>query len=365
MDNKSILLGLHELKGIGWETIEKLIIKTQNLVELLEWGDMEWREAGIRRDRVESIRRGLTQERLASRLEWYRKENIHVLTLYDEAYPYRLRHSSRPPWVLYAKGNLKLLENHHSLAIVGSRTPTAYGRRAATELAYHLSEAGLSIVSGLARGIDSAAHLGALEGKAKTIAILGTSIDRVYPPENLKLFKRIEEEGVVLSEYFPGIIHHPGLFPLRNRVIAGISLGTLVVEAAQNSGSLITADMALDESRDLFAVPGPIFSPKSRGTNELLQTRAKMVVCANDVLEEYKGFFNIKNVLHPADSPKPEPELTKEERRILGLISFEPTTIDYLLEQSETNFGHLHTILLSLLMKKKIAQHAGSAYVLI
>ncbi|GIP33054.1 DNA processing protein DprA [Paenibacillus sp. J2TS4] len=364
MKNRYILLALHEMEGIGWQTIVKLIGQTESLDELLHWSTADWVRTGVREDRAQIIRNGLTPDRIQSRLEFYDKTQVQIVTIYDETYPYRLRHISRPPWVLYTKGDLKLLDAN-PFAIVGTRTPTAYGRKAASELALRLSEAGFCIVSGLARGIDSSAHLGALQGRAKTIAVLGTSIDKIYPPENRTLYRQIEEQGLLISEFSPGTVSHPGLFPLRNRIIAGISLGTLVVEAAGKSGSLITADQALNESRDLFAVPGPISSPKSSGTNLLIQNGAKLVTCAEDIIEEYKGRITHQTYTGSPSEDKDEPDLTEEEREILDFISFEPTTIDYLLEQTQTNFGHLHTILLSLSMKKKIAQRAGSAYVLL
>jgi DNA processing protein len=273
-----------------------------------------------------------------------------------------LKQTSQPPWVLYYKGNLQLLQRP-SIAIVGTRVPTVYGKNTAEQFARTLARAGLCVVSGMARGIDSMAHKGALNEKGGTIAVLGCGVDIIYPLENNILYYEIARKGLILSEFPFGTEAQPGLFPLRNRIIAGLSVGTLVVEAALKSGSLITADQALDESRDVFAIPGPINSPKSQGTLTLIKAGAKLVVCAEDIIEDYRHLITPKSgTITPLNKEASYEELNEDEQKIYNLLSTEPTTFDALLEESQTNFGHLHTILLSLLMKKQINQLPGAAY---
>lgn len=360
MEPREVLFALNEMKGIGWKTILLLMKKIDNISSLTDRQAADWLAEELPGHQAETIRKELNKNRVAERTQVYKDADVQIVTHYDKPYPLLLRQTSEPPWVLYLKGRKKLLENP-SLAIVGTRTPTAYGKRTANTLALELADYGYSIVSGLARGVDSAAHEGALSKAGSTVAVLGHSIDCVYPPENRLLYNRIGEEGLLLSEFPFGTPPHPGLFPRRNRIIAGLSLGTIVVEAALKSGSLITADQALEESRDVFAVPGPITSPKSAGTNSLIQQGAKLVTSVKDILVEYADYSTETTIIPKQDF---DDEISIEEQKILQQLSFEPMTVDTLLDEAQTNFGHLHTILLSLLMKKKIVQVAGSAYVL-
>lgn len=211
-----------------------------------------------------------------------------VITLVDDAYPALLKEIIDPPLALHYRGDPSLLAQL-SIAIVGSRRATPYGTNAASHLARQLASTGIVIVSGLARGIDAAAHHAALDAGGKTIAVLGTGIDVVYPRGNARLFKRIEEHGLIVSEFPPGTPPKPENFPIRNRVISGLTRGTVIVEATKNSGSLITARMAAEQGRDVFAVPGSIFSATTVGTHRLIQYGAKLVHDADDVLEELPG----------------------------------------------------------------------------
>lgn len=364
MDKRSLLIGLHELPGIGWKTILHLIDRLDEPGGLLVSEPADLAETGISFKRAEFIATKLTLQFVQEKTKRYAEQGIRIVTWFDPYYPQLLRETPQPPWVLYARGRLELLEQP-SIAIVGTRTPTVYGKRVAETIGAELSEAGLCVVSGLARGIDSAAHRGAMGGKGGTIAVLGCGIDVVYPPENNGLYREIAERGLLLSEQPIGTPPHPGLFPLRNRIIAGLTLGTLVVEAAERSGSLITADQALECSRDVYAVPGPITSPKSRGALALLKQGAKVVTCADDIIEETAPYLKIgdkqarrTNVLLDSVAA-----LTGDERQIYELLSPVPTSIEQILMQAETNFGHLHAILLSLQMRKMIEQLPGPAYV--
>jgi DNA processing protein len=274
-------------------------------------------------EQAHEVRNPLTNERRA-RVERLRES---VVTLADDTYPVRLREICDPPLVLHVRGDLSLL-TRPSIAVVGSRRATPYGINAATQLAGQLASTGIVIVSGLARGIDAAAHSAALERGGTTIAVLGTGIDVVYPRSNLRLFKRIGSEGLIVSEFPPGSPPKPEHFPIRNRVISGMSLGTVIVEATHRSGSLITARMAAEQGRTVFAVPGSIFSAGSEGTHRLVQYGAKLVHDVNDVLEELPGGLRL------TQAPEAEPESPLKE--VLAVLSREEAA------HVDTVAGRLH-----------------------
>lgn len=367
MKNQSVLLALHEMDHIGWKTIQKLVSRYPELADIMGADADELSELGLQQKQIDQVTKGLTETYILNTGDQYEHSAVRPVTIYDDCYPKLLKETSQPPWVVYALGDLTKLVKP-MLAIVGTRTPTVYGRRIAEGLCEDLSEADVCIVSGMARGIDGAAHQGALRGEGGTIAVLGCGVDIVYPREHASLYREISQQGLLLSEYPPGTAAQPGLFPLRNRIIAGLSLGTVVIEAALRSGSLITADQALEESRDVFAVPGPVNSPKSHGTNSLIQQGAKLITCANDLLEEYKHLLpdKTKPWSPGAQNGGQNPPLSPEEEQVYRIIASGPVTIDSLLEQSpSTNFGHLHAILISLQIKRMIEQLPGSTYVII
>ncbi|NOU84889.1 DNA-protecting protein DprA [Paenibacillus sp. LMG 31460] len=362
MDNRFILFGLHELEGVGWKTILQLLTRFPDPHVLLELSAAAIASKGIRASIAEQIATRFTPSFIEQKLQLYKKQSIQILTLLDEDYPSILKEIAQPPWVLYVKGNVSLL-NGRLLGMVGTRTPTLYGKKIAEEWAAALSRAGFSIVSGLARGIDSKAHIGALQGKSKTVAVLGCAINQIYPRENALLYRNIEQEGVIISEYPIGTGMRPGMFPQRNRIIAGLSLGVTVVEAAEDSGSLITVEFAVDESRDVFAVPGPIDSNQSSGVHKLLKDGAKLVTRVEEIVEEYKQMLSEEDQ-GAMKKPLPAFSLTDEEGEIVRKLSNEPVSIDTLLEDGQFTFGHLHAVLLSLVMKKAIKQLPGSTYIL-
>ncbi|TBL77716.1 DNA-processing protein DprA [Paenibacillus thalictri] len=362
MDNSTILLLMHETAGVGWRTIERIVSVCPDLQEAVTFRQNEWIRLGISPDKAATIEQSLSRTDWMEKLENYHQAGIGFITALDNSYPERLKEAAEPPWVLYYKGNIALI-GRPCIGMVGTRNPTVYGRKTAESLAAELSEKGACVVSGVARGIDAYAHYGALQAKGGTIGVLGCGIDQVYPAENRELYRNIEESGLLLSEYAPGIRPLPGLFPLRNRIIAGLSLGIVVVEAAERSGSLITATQALDASRDIFAVPGPITSPKSSGTLQLIKNGAKLVTCAEDILEEYRHCISFGPIAH-SNEKSSQSILSEDERKLLGLLSSEPLTVDQLLVLSQFNFGHLHSVLLSLLLKKRIEQLPGSSYIM-
>ena len=219
------------------------------------------------------------------------KGDIFLLTMQDALYPDRLRNIYDPPVLLYGRGRMPLFDEEAAVSVVGTRTCTPYGISAAEELGYQLAKEGAVVVSGLAKGIDGASHRGALRAGGFTAAVLGGGVDVVYPAENRRLYEDIAATGVLLSEYPPGTEPMGSHFPVRNRILSGLSLAVLVVEAPERSGALITANTALEQGRDVFAVPGPIDAPNSRGSNRLIRDGAGLVTCGWDILEGYRSRF--------------------------------------------------------------------------
>jgi DNA processing protein len=255
----------------------------------------------------------------------------------DAAYPEAFRHLPDPPFLLYAAGDLELLAAP-GIGVVGTRAPTDYGVKATAQLAGGLARAGLAIVSGMARGIDAAAHGAALEAGGATTGVLGHGIDRVYPPENARLFARVRERGLLLTELAPGEEPNAGNFPRRNRLIAALSLGILVVEMGEKSGAQHTVSYALEQGKDVFAVPGPIHSARSAGTNQLLKDGARLVTSAADILEELRGVgIGLTAPSPPQDHvaaanpdvpPPPPPDLTGDEAAVYAALASEPKHVD-------------------------------------
>ena len=249
--------------------------------------------AGLSREQAEKIgQRSLEQtNRILSDCT---RQELFVLTMADAAYPARLRNIFDPPILLYGRGALPLFDEEAAVAVVGTRSATPYGIHNAEELSYQMAKNGALVISGLARGIDAAAHRGALRAGGLTAAVLGCGVDVVYPESNRRLYGDVAAAGVLLSEYPPGAEPEAWHFPARNRIISGLSVAALVVEAPQRSGALITAHTALDQGRDVFAVPGPIDAPESWGCNQLIRSGAGLVTCADDLLSEYESRFPLK-----------------------------------------------------------------------
>jgi DNA processing protein len=291
---------------------------------------------------------------------------IRVLTVLDQDYPARLKTIHDPPPLLSVSGTLSE-EDHHAVAIVGTRHATPAGRLATEQLSRGLAEAGLTVVSGLARGIDGAAHKSALEAAGRTIAVLGCGIDRTYPPEHVSLRKKIEEQGAVLSELPLGAYPHAYHFPKRNRIISGLSLGVVVVEAAPKSGSLITARLAAEQGRDVFAVPGSVQSEQSRGTNGLIKQGAKLVETVEDILDELASQFEPSfqagmqerraALTRPVQSGRLS--LEQDEAALYAALSAEPVHIDELIAKTGLPAASVSGLLLSLELKGVIRQLPG------
>jgi DNA processing protein len=276
-------------------------------------------------------------------LNWLAQSGNFLLHLADTRYPPSLLSIPDPPLLLYAKGRLDLLDVP-TIAIVGSRNATAQGVLNAEKFAENLSQAGICISSGLAAGIDAAAHTGALRGKGATIAVIGTGADIVYPARNRQLAHQIVEDGCLLSEYPLGMPAIAGNFPRRNRIISGLAQGVLVIEAAAQSGSLITARMAAEQGRDVFAIPGSIHSPLAKGCHQLIKQGAKLVESAQDILDEVRFAVSDGKALSPDETPSLEEPASK----LLAIIGYDPVHIDALLARSGENVTEISAQLLEL-----------------
>lgn len=295
--------------------------------------------------------------------EWQKleKEKITLVTILDKEYPKLLTHIPHPPFLLYVKGSTQTWQNE-CFGVVGTRALSEYGRRATPHIALDLARVGFTIVSGLAAGIDTLAHKSALEAGAKTIAVLGTGIDdkTIYPQINLPLARKIVEEGgAVISEYAPGTHGTKFSFPQRNRIISGLSKGVLVVEADYLSGAMITAKYALEQNRDVFALPGSIFAKTSEGTNGLIKKGAKLVACADDILEEYNMQTKSRKskIKIVAENP--------EEEKILAALALaeKPMTVDDIIKKTGLAVPQVNATLMIMELGKKIKNLGGGKFV--
>ena len=300
------------------------------------------------------LARGIAAEAHRDTLDWLTAPDAHLMTWRDPDYPETLRDAPDAPAWLYIKGDRNTLRRP-MLAIVGSRNATPQGKRDAQAFAHSLAEAGLTIVSGLAEGIDSAAHEGGLDGNGTGVAVVGTGLDRVYPAKNRDLAHRLAAGGAIVSEFPLGTLPKAGHFPRRNRIISGLSLGVLVVEAAPQSGSLITARMAAEQGRDVFAVPGSIHSPLSKGCHQLIKQGAKLVESAADILEE----LNLAWAVQIADK---ETKPTASEDPILELMGNTPVSLDELAMRSRLTVDSLSAMLFTHELEGRVALLPGGLY---
>ncbi len=295
-----------------------------------------------------------------SLLEDLKNKNAALVTLWDDDYPYRLKNIYDPPLILYYKGTLAP-EPENAVAIVGTREPTQYGRSYADRFAAELSKAGFTIVSGLARGIDSIAHRSVIKAGGRTIGVLGCGIDVIYPPENKQLYADMEKDGAIITEYPPGTKPDAVNFPRRNRIISGLSLGTLLIESGVTGGALHTARFSLDQGREIFALPGNIGSRQSEGPNLLIQKgEAKLVTKSEDVITEFSGLLKTKSdKKHQA----PPEDLTLFEALIFSKLGDEPVQIDKLSEMTSLSASDCLVNLLTLEFKGLVRQLPGKNFI--
>ncbi len=359
MSDPRYWLGFHLTKGIGPARIERLLRHFGDLGRAWEADPFELARAGLGDALQASLAATRRAYDLDREIERIARAGVTLLTWDDDRYPARLRQISGAPPVLYVKGEL-LPEDDLALGVVGTRRATSYGREVTTRLATDLAAAGLTIVSGLAKGIDACAHEAALRAGGRTLAVLGCGVDVVYPPENRRLAARIAEggQGALLSEYHLGAPPDAPNFPARNRLIAGLSLGVLVTEAPAKSGALITTDFAAEQGRDVFAVPGSILSASSAGPNELLKDGAKPVTGADDVLSE----LNLVRRAAQVETRRALPE-NADERAMLRLLGDDPTHINDLGHASGLPMNQVGSLLLLMELKGLVRQTGAGQYV--
>ncbi|OYV88578.1 MAG: DNA protecting protein DprA [Ignavibacteriae bacterium 37-53-5] len=357
------LLSLSMVQGIGPARLRALVN---------HFGDPESVLAAAEKELVgvEGIDRGLARRILSQRdfekeiqvqLSRLNKWEARLVTFWDKEYPENLKKIYDPPVLLFVRGTFAPSDKY-SVAIVGTRNPTSYGKHVAEKFSAELSEQGITIVSGLARGVDTLAHATAVRSGGRTLAVLGSGVDVIYPSENRRLADQILMGGAILSEYYMGSKPDAVNFPRRNRIISGMTLGTILIETDVNGGAMITAGTALDQNREVFAVPGSVFEKQSRGTNKLIREgRAKLVEEVADVLEELQ--YKLKPILKSQPPPQPKVQLTIFEQKVFDLLTGEPEQIDALGDRSGMATSDLLVQLLSLELKGIVKQLPGKYFV--
>ena len=370
MTEQEILIGLNMTKGLGNVRIKKLLEAFGSASKIIKTSkDQLKRIEGLSDEVARDIIGIKDNPGLLKELSLIKKHKVDIITIVDKSYPQNLKEIYDPPCVLYVLGGFSS-EDGQAIGIVGSRRASYYGLSVAEKLAAGLSSLGITIVSGMARGIDSSAHRGALKAGGRTIAVLGSGLTRIYPPENKPLFSQIQDNGAVISEFPLETEPFAKNFPRRNRIISGLSLGVVVVEAARNSGAMITADCALEQGRDVFAVPGKVDSNTSWGTNKLIKQGAKLVEDAQDILEELKGELKLKlkeakqeKPTKEKESPGSVPSLSTEESAIFDLLTSKPSYIDEIIDGAGIEAGKVMAVLIKLELRHLIKQLPGKMFV--
>jgi DNA processing protein len=353
-------IGLSSIPGIGRVTFRRLLALFGSPEEVLFASPDALNKIGGLSDKItNAIRSFPWQEHATREIAKAAEANVAIITADSPAYPDRLRNTADAPVYLYVKGVL-LSSDENAIAIVGTRKPTHYGMTVARRIAADLSSSGFTVISGMARGIDTEAHQGALAAQGRTIAVLGSGIDVPYPPENRGLMKAISRSGAVVTENPFGTQPESGYFPARNRIISGLARGTLIIEAADDSGSLITAKYALEQGRRLYAVPGNVGSLTSRGTNSLIKQGATLVEGAEDILRD----LGINKPAFERTVPaRPLPALSHDETTVLSCITSEPKHIDRIMNESRSPAGKLGGVLITLELKGLAKQLPGKYFV--
>jgi len=365
MDSREALIALNLIEGVGPVRVRQLLEHFGEAPQILAADKHQLLAVrGIGEDTAEKISGWEKSVDLASELKRITDFGCHVLIQADEHYPELLRQIYDPPIVLYVKGELTA-KDKNAVALVGSRQTTHYGIETARKLAYQLAYVGVTVVSGGARGIDTAAHQGALAGKGRTVCVLGTGINLVFPPENAELFERIAANGAVVTQFPFNRPADKQSFPIRNRIVAGMTLGTVVVEANLTSGALITANMAVEAGRQVFAIPGRIDSPRSKGCHELIKKGAKLCEGAEDILSEFEYLFPASNKPPGAGETGVLPALTlseNEQKAYDALHEADESSIDEVIRRSGLPSSAVSVALLSLEMKRLVKQLPGKMF---
>lgn len=353
-------IGLSSIPGVGRATFRKLVERFGTPEAALAAAEEDLKAVeSLSAKVIEGIRSLPWRDSAEREFLRSKREGAAVITDDSPSYPQNLKCAPDAPVILYVKGSFTP-GDHRAVAIVGTRRPTHYGKTVAHRIARELAGAGFTIVSGLARGIDTQAHKGALEGGGRTIAVLGSGIDVVYPPENRDLTAAITRSGALVTENPLGTKPEAGYFPARNRIISGLSLGTVIIEASEDSGSLITAQYARDQRRPLFAVPGNVGSPVSRGTNNLIRQGAVLVEGAADIL---RCLTPGKMERRPGPPEGPLPSLSPDESEVFRHLAEEPRHIDWIMRESGVAAGKLSGVLITLELKGLVTQLPGKYYI--
>jgi DNA processing protein len=365
MESREALVALNMIEHVGPVRVRQLLEHFSDAPSILGASKSQLLQVrGIGEDTAEAIAGWEKAVDLNAELKRIQEFGCHILTQSDAEYPESLRQIYDPPIALYVKGKLTT-KDKNSVAMVGSRRTTHYGIETARKLAYQLAYVGVTVVSGGARGIDTAAHQGALSAKGRTVCVLGTGINIVFPPENAELFERIAGSGAVVTQYPFNRNGDKQSFAIRNRIVAGMTLGTVVVEANLTSGALITANFAVEYGRQIFAVPGRIDSPQSKGCHDLIKKGAKLCEGAEDILSEFEYLF-------PASNRPPSPgetgtlpalELSENEQKIYDVLSLDELPMDDVIRRSGLPASTVSVALLSLEMKRLIRQLPGKLFV--
>ena len=356
-------LVLSLVPGLGLRRLNQLVSKFSNIKDVVRVPPRKVGRLFLSREIRAFISSGKARRAADQAIGNSSKKGIRILSVFDEEYPHLLKQIFDPPAILYVLGNPELLRRP-SIAVVGSRRCSVYGKEVTLKITREVSPLGLSVVSGMARGIDSQAHRGAFQGGGATVAVLGNGVDVIYPGENRRLYREICDRGCVISEFHCGSFPAPQNFPVRNRIISGLCYGTLITEASEFSGSLITARLTLEQNRELWAVPGNIMNAGSYGPNHLIQQGAQAVLDGQDILEALPPYvLDLLGQVPIPSAPTSAHALTPKEEKVLKLLSPQASIhFDPLLSQSALAIAELNELLLKLEMKGFIRQLPGHQF---
>ena len=357
MEDKKYWIGFNLIKGIGTVRMQNLVAYFGDLESAWNADAQELAQSGLGTKLVEKVvsaRKDINLNQVWAKIE---AQGIKIVTWADEEYPNRLREIDQPPPILYIRGEY-LQDDLFAVAIVGTRKVTGYGRQVTEEIASFLASNGITVISGLARGVDAIAHQTALKVGGRTIAILGSGVDKIYPPEHRGLAEEMMKRGAIISDYAVGTPPDASNFPPRNRIISGLSLAVVVIEAAETSGALITAEFAAEQGREIFAVPGSILAPQSKGTNRLIQKGALPLLSPDDLMQALDltrvGEHKSARKLIPAD---------ETEAKVLSVLSREPLHVDEIRNQAGLPIEKISATLALMELKGMVRQVGGMNYV--
>lgn len=357
MDEKKYWVGFNLIKGIGAVRMQGLAAYFGDMQSAWNANAADLAEAGLGGKLIERVTMARKNVNLDQVWEKIETQGIKILTWQDEAYPTRLKEIDQPPPVMYIRGEY-LPDDLFAVSIVGTRKVTPYGRQVSEELASFLAANGITVISGLARGVDAIAHQTALKAGGRTVAVLGTGVDKIYPPEHKALAEQIIQRGALISDYVPGTPPEASNFPPRNRIISALSLAVVVVEAGETSGALITAEFAAVQGREIFAVPGSIFAPQSKGTNKLIQNGALPLLSVNDLMQA----LDINRIGEHKTARKALPA-DETEAKLLSVLSSDPMHVDAIRNQTDLPIAKVSATLALMELKGMVKQLGGMNYV--